>query len=137
MTPAAKRANVTHKTTMAAAKWPEMVKRSIPANGETMTNETTRIAETRLAMVIESKSDTIAKTMQKGKTTKINASSIHKAFMAKSSADLRIRKIAETATLLIRCSLLNSGRQLAGDRRELFVQVTTKRRSSSDNRNCN
>ena len=48
----------------------------MPVSGATTANAATSMTETRLAMVIDSMSETAANTMQNGKTTKISASSI-------------------------------------------------------------
>src|SRR5690606_27846470 len=76
MAPSANSEKVTESTRPAAAKCQPYVAQSMPVIGATIANVAIRISDTRLAMVIESMSETAAKTMQKGKTTKISASSI-------------------------------------------------------------
>ena len=48
----------------------------MPVSGATTAKVATSTRETRLAIVIDSMSETAANTMQNGKTTKISASSI-------------------------------------------------------------
>ena len=48
----------------------------MPVSGATTAKVAISTTETRLAMVIDSMSETAANTMQNGKTTKISASSI-------------------------------------------------------------
>src|SRR5690606_14784861 len=76
MPPRAKRPKVTTRTAAPAARCRPNSDNAIPVSGATTTKVTTSTSETRFAMVMDSASEIAANSMQKGKTTKMIASSM-------------------------------------------------------------
>jgi hypothetical protein len=76
MPPIANIEKVTRRTTVPARKCQPSADHSMPVKGAMTAKATTRMIETRLAIVIDSMSESAANAMQNGKTTKIAASSM-------------------------------------------------------------